>query len=147
MPLNFQQSFVKKPLVSYHTRERASINLLPTKSNLSVASAADNFESSESMPRKRRGGRTTRSRSKAVRRTKKRRARTSNKIRVVAGRVKLRVTGYQGLQSLAPSSLIRFIPTTKLRLAARRVLRSTGQQPIRRRKRGGKKKTVGRKRR
>ena len=59
----------------------------------------------------------------------------------MGGRVKLRVTGYQGLQSLAPSSLIRFIPTTKLRLAARRVLRSTGQQPIRRRKRVSRKKT------
>ena len=138
MPLTFQQSFAKKPLVSYYTRERASLNL--PSSNLSAV--ATNLELSESMPRKRRGGRTTRSRSKATRRrTNKRKTKTSNKVRVVGVRVKLRVTGYQGLQSLAPSSLIRFIPTTKLRLAARRVLRSTGQQPIRRRKRVSRKKT------
>lgn len=132
MPLTFQQSFAKKPLVSYYTRERASLNL--PSSNLSAV--ATNLELSESMPRKRRGGRTTRSRSKATRRrTNKRKTKTSNKVRVVGGRVKLRVTGVTG------SSLIRFIPTTKLRLAARRVLRSTGQQPIRRRKRVSRKKT------
>lgn len=138
MPLNFQQPFAKKPLVSYYTRERASLNL-PT-SNLSVVSGDSNLDVSDSMPRKRRAGGASRNRRKTIKKSRKRRTRTSNKIRVVGGRIKLRVTGYQGLQSLAPSSLIRFIPTTKLRLAARKVLRSTGQQPIRRRKRGSRKK-------
>jgi hypothetical protein len=96
------------------------------------------------MPRRKQGSRTTRSRSAS--RSRKRITRTSNKVRVVGGRVRLRVTGYQGLQSLAPSSLIRFIPTTKLRLAARRVLRLSGQKPSRRRKRSSKKKKYTRKR-
>ncbi len=136
MPLNIKQSISKKPLVSYFTRERASIKTSPTLTPLSAA-AAD----TESMPKQRRGGKTTRKRSGAGR--KRRRVKTSNKVRVVGGRVRLRVTGYQGLQSLVPSSLIRFIPATKLRLAAKKVLRSTGVKPARRRKRltgGGKQK-------
>ena len=112
MPLFLQSSGQRKPLVSYSTRERA--NIVPSKL----------------MPRKTR-------RKTATRRRKA--ARPSNKVRLVGGRVGLRVTGYPGLQALAPSALIRFIPTTKLRLAARRVLRATGQSPTRRIRRVAKK--------
>lgn len=137
MPLIFgQQSISKKPLVSYFTRERASIQS-PGPSAAAVAAAANE----ESMPKRRQSGRTTRKRrGVGVRR----RVKASNKVRVVGGRVRIRVTGYQGLQSLAPSSLIRFIPATKLRLAAKKVLRSSGVKPARRRRKrltgGGKQK-------
>ena len=143
MPLNLTHSFSKKPLVSYFTRERASLNL-PVATNITTTNP-DTSTSLGSMPRRKKGSRATRSRSAS--RSRKRNIRTSNKVRVIGGRVRLRVTGYQGLQSLAPSSLIRFIPTTKLRLAARRVLLSSGQRPVRRRKRSSKKKKNTRKRR
>ncbi len=133
MPLNLRQSISKKPLVSYFTRERASIKS-PAPST-SIESEAD----IESMPNKRRGGRATKKRGGV----KRRKVKVSNKVRVVGGRVRLRVTGYQGLQSLAPSSLIRFIPATKLRLAAKKVLRSSRVKPARRRK--GKRKSSSRK--
>ena len=64
----------------------------------------------------------------------------SNKVRLVGGKIRMRVTGYDGLQSLAPSALIRFIAATKLRLAARKVLRAAGQAPKRKRKSSKKKK-------
>lgn len=135
-PIFGQQSISKKPLVSYFTRERASIqsqNLLA-----SVEAAANE----DSMPKRRQGGRTTRKRRGVGNKTRRRRVKPSNKIRVVGGRVRIRVTGYQGLQSLAPSSLVRFIPATKLRLAAKKVLRSSGVKPARRRRKrqGGKQK-------
>ena len=126
MPLNFQQSISKKPLVSYFTRERASLNL-PFESSSSGVAQLD------SMPKRKRTNK------RRTRKTgKKRRIKTSNKIRVIGGRVKLKVRGYQGLQSLAPSSLVRFIPSTKLRLAARKVLRSIGHLPNTRRRKSGK---------
>ena len=80
------------------------------------------------------------------RKIRRRRVKTSNKVRVVAGRVRLRVKGYEGLQTLAPSSLIRFIAATKLRIAARKVLRSSGVQPKRRRRASKKRKAIRRKR-
>lgn len=139
MPLIFgQQSISKKPLVSYFTRERASIQS-PGPSAAAVAAAANE----ESMPKRKRSGRTTRKRRGVGGKTRRRRVKASNKVRVVGGRVRIRVTGYQGLQSLAPSSLIRFIPATKLRLAAKKVLRSSGVKPARRRRKrltGGKQK-------
>ena len=100
----------RKPLVDFATRERASIVSTPSAST--------------SMPRKTR--RKAAPRKRSTRRRSKRLSGT-NKIRIVGGRVRLRVVGYSGLQALAPSALVRFIPTTKLRLAARRVLRQSGK--------------------
>ena len=134
----FKQSISKKPLVSFFTRERAGIDL--------PSGGVADFPV-ESMPKQKRGGRrATRSRSAAGRKIRRRRVKTSNKVRVVAGRVRLRVKGYEGLQTLAPSSLIRFIAATKLRIAARKVLRSSGVQPKRRRRASKKRKAIRRKR-
>ena len=117
MPLFSQQSSLRNPLVSYSNRERATLAVpdLP------------------SMPKRtrRRAATTTR---------RKRRTAGSNKIRIVSGRVKLRVTGYQGLQSVAPSALVQYISATKLRLAARKVLKTQGKAT------GRKRRTVKRKR-
>ena len=121
MPLFSQQLQNRKPLVSFSNRERA---------NLAV--------SEPPMPKKIRRRASTRS---ATARRKRRGTVGSNKIRVVGGRVRLRVTGYQGFQSLAPSALVRFIPATKLRLAARKVLKTQHRFANRKRR------TVKRKRR
>jgi len=61
---------------------------------------------------------------------------SSKKPRVVKGRVTLRVAGYSGVQKIAPSALIPYLPATKLRHAAKRELGASGK----------KKKTVRRRR-
>lgn len=58
----------------------------------------------------------------------------SRKVRVVKGKVNLRVTGYSGLQKLAPSSLIPYLPASKLRQAAKRALGASGKKKTTRRK-------------
>jgi hypothetical protein len=78
-----------------------------------------------------------------------RRRRGSSKVRVVGGRVRLRVSGYSGVQALSPSHLVRYIAASKLKAAAKRVLNKLGKKSSgRRRRRGrGKKKKAGRRRR
>lgn len=66
----------------------------------------------------------------------------SKKPRLIKGRLNVRIRGYSGVQKLAPSALIKYIPATKLRLAARRVLIKTkgkggGSRTGKRRRRGG----------
>lgn len=67
----------------------------------------------------------------------------SKKVRLVNGKIRLRVGGYTGLQSLSPAHLVRHIAVSKLRIAAKKVLRLTNKpEPKRRRKsRKGKKKS------
>jgi hypothetical protein len=73
---------------------------------------------------------------------KKTQGSSSRKVRVVKGRVNIRVAGYSGLQKLAPSSLIPYLPASKLRQAAKRALGATGKKKIvkRRRRKTNKKK-------
>jgi hypothetical protein len=52
----------------------------------------------------------------------------SRKVRVVKGRVNLKVAGYSGLQKLAPSTLIPYLPASKLRQAAKRALGASGKK-------------------
>jgi hypothetical protein len=61
---------------------------------------------------------------------------SSKKPRVVKGRVTLRVAGYSGVQKIAPSALIPFLPSAKLRQAAKRALSASGKKKktVRRRK-------------
>jgi hypothetical protein len=99
----------RKPLLRFETSERAQLI-------------------SGSMPssgkRKRRSGKKSSTSS------------SSKKPRVVKGRVTLRVAGYSGVQKIAPSALIPYLPATKLRQAAKRALGASGK----------KKKTVKRRR-
>ena len=60
--------------------------------------------------------------------------RRTKKIKIKNGRVHLSVVGHEGLQAVAPSALIRYIPKSHLGVAAGRVLRSLGKTPIKRRK-------------
>ncbi len=64
----------------------------------------------------------------------------SNKVRVVRGRVRLHVAGYPGLESFNPSELILHIAVSKLRIAAKKVLRITKQATEKKRQRKGQRK-------
>lgn len=64
----------------------------------------------------------------------------SRKPKVIKGRVNLRVPGYLGLQKLAPSALIPYLPASKLKQAAKKAL-SKNKSPALRRQRKKKKKT------
>jgi len=57
------------------------------------------------------------------------------KVRIVNGRVALKVAGYPGYQRVGASQLVRFVPLNKLRVAAKRVLGSSGVKRQRRRRR------------
>jgi hypothetical protein len=88
-----------------------------------------------SMP-KRKGGRTASTR-------KGKRGKTT--VRLVKGRLAIRVAGFPGFQRLAPSQLVRYIPLGKLKQAAKRVLGASGvrKKTVRRKKKSG----TGRRRR
>ena len=82
--------------------------------------------------------------------TSARRRTLSKKVRVIRGKIRLRVSGYSGLRLFSPAHLIRHITASKLRLAAKKFLRlkergATGQKTNRRRKgrRRGQKKRQG----
>ena len=102
----------RKPLVQFDISERAQLVSRSGPSFSSGSAAA----TTSSMPRSR----------KTV--AKRRRVtRSSTKLRVVNGKVNIRIPGY-GLQKLAPSSLIPFLPVTKVRQAAKRAFNSTHQR-------------------
>ena len=108
---------IRPPLVSYTNPNRASL-------------VHDSSESSEPMGKRKKSG------SKPSK---------SRKIRVVKGRVQLRVQGYSGVQHIPSSHLIRYIPSSKLRFAAKKVLKqlkgsSTGSSSSGKKGRKGKKK-------
>jgi hypothetical protein len=113
---------LRKPLVRYDTQSRAHL----------VSETPSTVEKVKSMPRK----------------TRKRKTGGKGKLRVVKGKVNLRVAGYLGVQKLAPSKLIPYLPTTKLRQAAKRALVASGNKPSRKRatkRKGRSKKTKRRK--
>jgi hypothetical protein len=65
---------------------------------------------------------------------------SSKKPKVIKGRVTLRVAGYSGVQRIAPSALIPYLPAAKLRQAAKRALGASGKKKktVRRKRKGGK---------
>jgi hypothetical protein len=70
----------------------------------------------------------------------KRRSASKTKVRLVKGRVRLRVAGHQGVQNLAPAHLVRYVGVSQLKQAAKKLLKASKgkQKPAakRRRKRG-----------
>lgn len=130
---------LRKPLVRFDTQSRA--HLVPdtvTKSSMPGA-----------VRRRRRSRGTLTGKTK---RTKGGRG----KPRVVKGRVNVRVAGYLGVQKLAPSKLIPYLPANKLTQAAKKALVASGTRPsrgrgrrtkVRRRGRKGRKRRTRRKRR
>lgn len=59
-------------------------------------------------------------------------------VKFSSGRILLRIPGY-GLQRLAPADLVRFIPTLRLKAAAKKVLRLRGISRTRPKRKGSKK--------
>ena len=114
----------RKPIVSFDTSGRATLARVELMPSRRAASAV-----------------TRRRRRPAV-------GKRSSKVRVVKGRVQLRVPGHKGVQNIAPSHLVRHVPVTKLREAAAKLLKLSshprgiklvgGRRRRRRRQRGRK---------
>ena len=88
-------------------------------------------------PRRKRSRSTLRRKSRAPgrrRRTKRTKTRVT-KVRVVNGKVSLRIGGFPGVQRVGASQLVRFVPLNKLRTAAKRVLGASGGFRHKRRRR------------
>lgn len=112
-------SLRKKPLVRFDTESRARL-VLPESNKASTESMR--------VRRKRSGVRSAKGRP-----------------RVVKGRVNVRIAGYLGVQKLAPSKLIKFLPSNKVKQAAKRVLLASGVRPSK--GKGKKKRRKGKKKR
>ena len=106
----------KKPLVAYSEHEERA-----------------QFLDFDSMPRKS-------NKSKKSRKSKRQSVKVIKGTRIVKGRVSIKLGGYSGVQKLAPSQLIRYIPLNKLKAAAKKVLASLGHQKIKKKRKSKKKK-------
>jgi hypothetical protein len=85
--------------------------------------------SANSMPRARRARATSRP-------GRKRSVATAKRVRIVKGRVVLnKVSGHPGTHHFGAGQLIRFVPLTKIKLAAKRILGSSSRLRRRRRRR------------
>jgi hypothetical protein len=110
----------KKPFVSFSTNE--------DRANLMT------FGGLQSTRRRKRSKSQGRKRRRTASRGRRPRTRVT-KVRIVNGRVALKVAGYPGYQRVGASQLVRFVPLNKLRIAAKRALGSTGRKKQRRRRR------------
>ena len=108
----------KKILVPYsETEERAQIIDLSTLQS--------------SMPKKTKKGKKSK---------KVKTVRGFKGVKIVNGKLSLKVSGYSGVQKLAPAQLIRYIPLTRLKSAAKKVLHLSGHPQIKKKKKKSKKK-------
>ena len=114
------------------------VEFSPHQDRASLMSSLSNL-SGTSTPRRRRRRATSASSTGRRRRTR------VTRLRVVHGRVALRVGGFPGVQHVGASQLVRFVPLNKLRAAARRVLGGTGAGRVRRRRGTKRRRRVGRK--
>lgn len=90
------------------------------------------------------GGRHSQTRSRSTKRKgRRRKSRGVSKIRIVKGKVALRIGGFPGVQRVGASQLVRFVPLNKLRSAAKKVLGAPPKRGKKSRK-GGKRKRQGR---
>jgi hypothetical protein len=131
----------RKPLVSFATTNRARLAGNTTGRGGAAATVQRSLVAtggSKQMPP------VTRKRSAAAAKR-----RVSNKVRFVKGRVQLRVAGYSGTKYLSPSHLVRHIAPSKLRIAAKLVLKQTergGTTKKRKRRKGKNSQKRGKKR-
>lgn len=106
------KSHCQQPIVPYSTSESRA-NLMsfggppPTRRKRSQSKSSNRRRSSS-----RRGGRKNKTR--------------VTKVRLVKGKVSLRIKGYPGVQRLGASQLVRFVPLNKLKAAAKRALVTSG---------------------
>lgn len=108
---NSQSSSCKKPLVSFSNNDDRA-NLM-------------SFGGPSTHRRRKRSKSQGRRRRRSVSRGRRSKTRVT-KVRIVNGRVALRVAGYPGYQRVGASQLVRFVPLNKLRIAARRALGASG---------------------
>lgn len=121
--------------MSYGFQERKL--LVPYSENEERAQIINVSELESSMPRKsKRLSKKKSKRSKKIRNSFK----GFKGVRIVNGKLALKVLGYQGVQKLAPSQIVRFIPLNKLKTAAKKVLHLTEHTKSKRKKRKSKKK-------
>lgn len=102
--------------------EQESKPILSYSDTLERATLIDNDYQTESMPAKK--GRSNKK--SGVRKQNKSK---KKKVRVNKGRINLKVAGYQGLQSVSASELVHYIALSKLRAAAKKLLKKHGNQP------------------
>ena len=120
------------PLVCYNTNQRA--RLIGGEEEQKLFSTASNTWFSMSK------------RSKGSKQAK------SRKIRLVkGGRIQLRLAGFSGVQTIPSSHLIRYIPSSRLRFAAKKVLKAqhksgSGSRTFRKKSKKTKKNKKSRKR-
>lgn len=111
MTYNFSE---RKPLLHYSDQEER-------------ANFFDTEELDSSMPRRKRSGKQKKGKRQST-------GKGLKGVKFSKGRLALRIGGYSGVQRLAPSQLVRYIPLAKLKQAARKVLAKTGGKKIKRRK-------------
>lgn len=112
---------VRKPLLCYSAQQdRASI-----------------VDISMSPAKKSKGGKTGGKGKKGGKKGKKGK---KSRVKVVKGKVNLKVGGFSGVQHLLASHLVQYIPLNKLKAAARKVLVASGIQPTHKKSGKGKKK-------
>jgi hypothetical protein len=119
---------LRKPLVVFNTFNRAD---LEQKNKTRGTRATVDSSSPEDMAKKRAGASNS----------------ASRKVRVIRGRIRMRVAGYNTLQSISPVNLIPHIAVAKIRVAAQRFLKSKSggrRSGGKRRGGGGKKRRVKR---
>jgi len=113
-------SISKKPFVSFSNKE--------DRANLMT------FGAPPSTRRRKRSQSQSRRRKRTIGRGRRPKTRIT-KVRIVNGKVALRVAGYPGTQRVTASQLVRFVPLNKLRVAAKRALGASGIKRHRRRRR------------
>ncbi len=99
-------------------------SLLHYSENEERANFFDTEDFDSSMPR----------RSKLGKQKKGKRRSALKGVKFSKGRLALRIKGYSGVQRLAPSQLVRYIPLVNLKQAARKVLGHAGGKRTKRRK-------------
>jgi hypothetical protein len=107
----------KKPLLSFSSNNDRALIVSET-----AVSETKGAQATNSMPKRKRTA------------TSRKGKRGKATVRLVKGRLSIRVAGYPGYQRLAPSQLVRYIPLTKLKQAAKRVLSTSGIKKTSRRK-------------
>lgn len=85
--------------------------------------------------RKRSQSRSSKRKRSSSRRGGRRSKTRVTKVRLINGKVVLRIQGYPGVQRVGASQLVRFVPLNKLKTAAKRALGASGVQRKKRRRR------------
>ena len=101
----------RPPLVCFSTQQRARLGGEETGKLIVNTNSSSSNNSWFSMSKKGKGSKQPK----------------SKKIRLVkGGRIQLRIAGFSGVQTIPSSHLIRYIPSSRLRFAAKKVLKAQG---------------------